>query len=73
LNAHWRRLPPASVQLARIAGALGIKPSVDDPSPDDKENQQNHQHLAMLIDSMPASPMPRTMTPEEYLQTKNAR
>lgn len=26
LNARWRAVPPAALQLARIASALGLKP-----------------------------------------------
>src|ERR1035437_579181 len=32
LNAHWQRLPPPALQLARIASFLGIKPMEVEPT-----------------------------------------
>lgn len=31
LNARWRDVPPAALQLARIAAALGLKPEASKP------------------------------------------
>ena len=70
LNAHWSRLPPPSLQLARIAAALGLKPDAapaTQATPAVREEQG-----ASLMEMFPTAPAQPFLSAEEYLRQKTA-
>lgn len=64
LSAQWRRLPPPTLQLARIALALGLSPA--DPVP----VAPPPEDMAAALEMFPTAPLPEVMKPEEYLRRK---
>lgn len=58
MTAQWRYLPPAALQLARIASAIGIKPAPESPPSSPSDFIEAAQSSGMpLFDTLPDDPM----------------
>jgi hypothetical protein len=68
----WRRVPPVHVQLARIAGALGMKPArASEPNFGEPSPAASADEMAELLGAMPQlSALPKVITMAEYLERK---
>lgn len=70
MQAYWRDCPPAHIQLARIASALGVKTkpaSEGNAAPEQNDNAD----LQQLMATMPHGAMPAIMSTEDYLRKKH--
>ena len=68
----WERVPPASVQLVRIAAALGLKPqAVSKAIAGPKAEQAPNPDLDQWIAGVPTVRRTKILTPEEFLGGKS--
>lgn len=67
LTRQWRKCPPPAVQLSRIAAFLGLKPEQEESAAPKAQSEQ----AAELTKLFPVGPMPKILSPQEYLQQKN--
>ena len=70
LNAHWSRLPPPALQLARIAAAIGLKSDAVPAAPTTPAAQE--EQAGSLMEMFPTAPAQPFLSAEEYLRQKNA-
>ena len=66
----WERVPPASVQLVRIAAALGLKPASPAKAVSTNAEQAKDPEIDQWLASVPKVQRMKILTPEEFLGGK---